>query len=65
MKAGAFIGQNPECDGRGALIFILDCGVDPAVIGLKTTSTGNIKVIDIQDFSGQLVLSLSKATAIH
>jgi subtilisin family serine protease len=43
----------PEYDGRGTIIFILDTGVDIGVDGLTTTSTGETKVIDVQDFTHQ------------
>lgn len=61
MGSYDFILKNPEYDGRGTLIFILDCGADPAIPGLQKTSTGKTKFIDIQDFSNQLVLPLAKA----
>ncbi len=57
-----FITENPEYDGRGVVIFILDNAVDPAIPGLTTTTTGKTKVIDMQDFSGQTVLPLIEAT---
>ncbi len=53
IGAHQFIAQNPEADGRGVVIFILDSGVDPGVSGLKETSTGEVKVVDVRDFSGQ------------
>ncbi len=46
-----FIKLHPEYDGRGTIILVLDTGVDVGVEGLLTTSTGETKVIDVQDFS--------------
>jgi len=43
----------PEADGRGVLIAILDSGLDPSIPGLDRTSTGERKVLDVRDFSGE------------
>ena len=51
----------PEADGRGVLIAILDSGLDPTVPGLDRTSTGEVKVLDLQDFSGEGRIGLSPA----
>lgn len=48
-----FIKQHPEYDGRGTIIIVLDTGVDMGIDGLIKTSTGQVKVIDVQDFTGQ------------
>lgn len=48
-----FLKLHPEFDGRGTIIFVLDTGVDMGVEGLTKTSTGEVKVIDAQDFTGQ------------
>ena len=61
IGAQKFIKENPECDGRGVIIFILDTGVDPAINGLNQTSDGKVKVIDMKDFTGQTVLELQPA----
>ena len=49
----SFQAAHPEYDGRGTIILILDTGVDMGVDGLTITSTGEVKVIDVQDFTGQ------------
>ena len=48
-----FIKDNPEFDGRGTIIIILDTGVDMGIDGLLKTTTGETKVIDVQDFTKQ------------
>ena len=48
-----FIKLHPEYDGRGTIILVLDTGVDMGIDGLTKTSTGEVKVIDAQDFTGQ------------
>ncbi|NOZ61845.1 MAG: S8 family serine peptidase [Calditrichaeota bacterium] len=53
IGAKQFIEKNPEADGRGVVIFILDSGVDPGVPGLQKTSVGEVKIIDVRDFTGQ------------
>jgi subtilisin family serine protease len=51
----------PEYDGRGTIIFIFDTGVDQGIDGLTHTSTGHVKVIDVQDFTGQGDVKLYEA----
>lgn len=52
-NVGTFHQKNPQADGRGVVIAILDTGVDPGIPGLTKTPDGEVKVIDVQDFSGQ------------
>lgn len=61
IGAYQFIKAHPTFDGRGVVIIICDTGVDMGVPGLLQTSTGETKVIDAQDFSGQGDISLKKA----
>ncbi|MFA8341715.1 MAG: S8 family serine peptidase [Rhodothermaceae bacterium] len=48
-----FLKKYPEFDGRGTIVLILDTGVDQGLPGLLKTSTGEVKVIDVQDFTKQ------------
>jgi len=50
---GEFHRLYPEYDGRGTIIFVFDTGVDQGIDGLTFTSTGEVKVIDVQDFTGE------------
>ena len=56
-----FIRLHPEYDGRGTIILVLDTGVDMGIDGLTKTSTGEVKVIDAQDFTGEGDLPLVEA----
>jgi len=52
---------HPEYDGRGTIILVLDTGVDMGIDGLTKTSTGEVKVIDVQDFTGEGDVKLYEA----
>jgi len=54
----SFLKLHPTYDGRGVLIGILDSGIDAGVPGLGTTSTGERKLLDLRDFSGEGEVSL-------
>ncbi|MBW8772184.1 MAG: S8 family serine peptidase [Gemmatimonadetes bacterium] len=58
----AFLQAHPTWDGRGVLIAILDSGTDPTVDGLLTTSTGEPKILDARDFSGEGAIPLERVT---
>lgn len=47
-----FLVSHPHSDGRGVVIAVLDTGVDPSIPGLTQTPDGKVKVIDVQDFTG-------------
>lgn len=60
--AAAFVEANPEWDGRGTVVGVLDTGVDVDHPALQTTSDGKPKIIDwitstdpIQDGDGSWV----------
>ena len=48
-----FKAAHPLFDGRGVVIAILDTGVDAFAPGLEHTATGQTKLIEARDFSGQ------------
>lgn len=52
----------PDADGRGVLIAVLDSGIDLSQGGLAMTSTGDVKVLDLRDFSGEGRVPLSPVT---
>jgi tripeptidyl-peptidase-2 len=58
----AFLKAHPEADGRGVLIGILDTGIDPSAPGLSTTTTGDRKILDLRDFSGEGSVPLQRVT---
>ncbi|HEU4588013.1 MAG TPA: S8 family serine peptidase [Gemmatimonadales bacterium] len=61
-NADAFHRNHPEADGRGILLGVLDTGIDPTVPGLTTTTTGERKVLDLRDFSGEGAVPLERLT---
>lgn len=63
IGAKAFRQANPSWDGRGVVIAVLDTGVDIGAKGLETTSTGEPKVIEARDFTGEAVVECEEARA--
>ena len=61
IGARSFVKMNPEYDGRNVVIIILDTGIDMGVPGLDKLPNGEVKVIDVQDFSGEGDVSLEEA----
>jgi len=59
-----FLARHPTYDGRGVLIAILDSGIDAGIPGLGTTTTGDTKLLDLRDFSGEGSVALSPVTPV-
>ncbi len=59
-----YLKAHPTYDGRGVLIAILDSGIDPGIPGLSATSTGERKLLDLRDFSGEGAVPLTPATPV-
>ncbi len=59
--ASRFIKDHPKYDGREVVVIILDTGVDMGVQGLQSLPDGGVKVIDVQDFSGEGDIYYEKA----
>jgi tripeptidyl-peptidase II len=62
VGARDFTRKHPTWDGRGTVVAVLDTGVDMSVPGLLKTTTGETKVIEARDFTGQGVIHLRKPT---
>ncbi|MCB9855135.1 MAG: S8 family serine peptidase [Phycisphaerales bacterium] len=56
-----YLQDHPDRDGRGIVIAVLDTGVEVDVPGLQMTSTGEVKVIDVQDFTGEGDVEIRRA----
>ena len=62
-QASASIRLNPEYDGRGTVVAVLDTDFDPAARGLQKTSDGQPKILDILVCSGLGDLRLARRLA--
>ena len=55
----SFLERYEEFDGRGIVVAILDTGCDPMSEGLRTTSEGKVKFIDVVDATGSCDIDTS------
>ena len=55
-----FLKNHPTADGRNVTIAIFDSGVDPGASGLRRTSAGEVKVIDMIDGTGSGDVEMTK-----
>lgn len=62
IGARTFIKNNPTFDGRNAIVAVLDTGVEVDHPMLRTTTTGETKVIAFDDFSGEGQVTLTALT---
>lgn len=53
IGADQYLAEYPTADGRGVVIGILDSGIDVGLPGFQVTTTGDRKVLDARDFSGE------------
>ena len=60
IGADRFRSVHPSYDGRGVLVAILDSGVDAGLPGLRRTTTGERKILDLRDFSGEGRVALDR-----
>jgi len=58
IGADRFIAGNPGYDGSGAVLAVMDTGVDMGIPGLTELPDGSVKVVDVRDFTGQGDVSL-------
>lgn len=63
VGAEQFIAAHPTFDGRGVLVAILDSGIDAGVPGLRTTTDGLPKLLDLRDFSREGRIALQPVVA--
>ncbi|MGD8727235.1 MAG: S8 family serine peptidase, partial [Gemmatimonadales bacterium] len=60
IRADEFLVEHPTFDGRGVVIGILDSGVDAGLPGFARTTTGQRKLLDVRDFSGEGRVALTR-----
>uniref|UniRef100_A0A914PWP2 Peptidase S8/S53 domain-containing protein n=1 Tax=Panagrolaimus davidi TaxID=227884 RepID=A0A914PWP2_9BILA len=64
VQQDIFLKKNPNYDGRGILIAVIDSAIDVNLPGLQKTSTGLPKIIDCFDFTGDGDVDTSKVKTI-
>lgn len=62
IGADQFLTSHPEADGRGVIVGVLDSGIDAGIPGFQVTTTGERKILELRDFSGEGHIPLSAIT---
>lgn len=62
IGAADFIAAHPGFDGHGAVLAVMDTGVDMGIPGLTELPDGSVKVVDVRDFTGQGDVTLKPAS---
>ena len=64
-KSLEYVKQNPDYDGKGVVIGILDTGIDPGATGVQYMADGTPKLIDLVDCTGSGDVDVSTIVQVN